>query len=68
MKTQAVVFPEANKFEMTRLELEERGKEVNDFQVGDVVYGSANRLKNGIRVTKDRSELMSDKEMRIIEI
>lgn len=95
LKTQAVIFPEANKFEMTELQLEapgardlvvrtlvsaispgtERwilrgkhigttfpcapgyhrigivehcGKDVNMFQVGDVVYGSANRWKGGI--------------------
>jgi len=93
MKTKAVVFPEANKFEMRELELEETsprdivvrtlvsaispgterwilrgkhlgtqfpcvpgyhkigiveecGKEVKNFQPGDIVYGSANRWQN----------------------
>ena len=93
MRTKAVVFPEANKFEMRELELEEMGprdivvrtlvsaispgterwvlqgkhvgtrfpcvpgyhrigiveecgKEVKNFQPGDIVYGSANRWQN----------------------
>ncbi len=95
MKTKAVIFPEANKFEMTRLELEkpgpgdivvrtlvsaispgterwvlsgkhigarfpcvpgyhrigiveECGKEVKNFRVGDIVYGSENRWRGNI--------------------
>jgi len=95
MKTQAVVFPEPDKFEMTELELEESGpkdivvktlvsaispgterwilrgkhlgsqfpcvpgyhrigivedcgKEVTNFRVGDIVYGSAGRWKGNI--------------------